>query len=183
MPSPTLLSPNTGNLYIGKGALSFKKSGDAGYRHMGNCASIEFTPSNEKLDHFSSLEGVRSKDYSIVIQKGGAIKIVMEEHTAANLQLMLLGTVDEDAIGGPTIQIFDQNTIDGELTFVGANDIGPKLTAFFHNVSFSPSGALSFLSDEWGQMEATAEVLVAGSLHEHAGEFGYVKITNLSDGS
>lgn len=182
MPEPTLLSPNTGNYLVGKGIVSFKPEGAADFIDLGNCPSLEFTPNIEKLDHFSSREGTKAKDLSIVLTKGGSLVLTMEEWTAQNLAIMLLGSKDELAVGGPEVQIFDQNAVQGELKFTATNDVGPKWDFHFYNVSFTPSGAINPISDEWGSMEATADVLVSQTA-PNVGQFGYAKLTNMDTSS
>jgi hypothetical protein len=180
MPAPSLNSPNTGNYRVGKGIVTFKAVGDSEFRHLGNVPSLEFTPTIETLAHFSSMEGVKSKDLEIVLEKGGELVLTMEEWTARNLGIMLLGTVDEGAVGGPEIDIFAENAVSGELKFTSTNEVGPKVDLHFFNVSFIPSGSINPISDEFGQMEVTAQVLVAGQdMSWQAGRFGVAKITNL----
>lgn len=178
MPSPTLISPNSGNYRVGKGAWWFKREGSMEFVHMGNSPGAEFTPAIDKLDHFSSMEGVKEKDASIVLSRGGAIKLTLEEWTPQNLSLALLGTIDEGAVGGPTVQIFDSDAVTGELKFISANSTGPRWNFYYHNVSFIPSAAINPISDEWGQFEVNGEVLV-GQVAPNVGKFGYAQLTNL----
>lgn len=177
MTHPTLISPNTGNLRVGKGALWFTKEG--GVRtHLGNCPSIEFTPTITKLDHFSAMAGIKLKDASVILESGGALKVVMEEWTAYNLSLMLLGDVNEAAVGGPTVDILTQSTVNGMIEFISANEVGPKVNLTLYNVSFAPSGSINPISDEWGNMEVTGEVL-ASQTAPNVGKFGFMQITNI----
>jgi hypothetical protein len=180
MPDPTNLSPNTGNYVVGKGIVTFKKAGEVDFRHLGNVPSLEFTPSLETLAHFSSMEGVRSKDLEIVLEKTGELVLTLEEWTAENLGLALLGDVNLSALGGPEVDIFSANAISGELKFTATNEVGPKVDLHFFNVSFIPSGSLNPISDEFGQLEITAQVLVAPADDSaFAGRFGVAKITNV----
>jgi hypothetical protein len=178
MTAPTLLSPNTGNYRVGKGALWFKRDGDVDYKHMGNATTFEFTPSVDKLDHFSSMEGVKEKDASIVLTRGGTVHIVLDEWTPANLSLALLGSVDEGASGGPTVEVLDTDAVSGALKFISNNDAGPRWNAYYHNVSFIPSAAINPISDEWGQIEIEGEALVSQTA-PNVGKFGYWQLTNL----
>jgi hypothetical protein len=161
--APTLLSPNVDNYQIGKGVFSFKQDGYADFRDLGNVDSGVLTPNLTTLDHFSSRLGVKSKDKVITLEKSAQFKISMDEITAHNIALMVLGTVDEYAEGGPTIEIFNNNSVNGWLRFVGANEVGAQIQMDLYNVSFTPSGDFSLISDEWNKMETTAEVLVAGT--------------------
>jgi hypothetical protein len=88
----SLDSPNVDNYVVGKGIVFFTPDGGIEY-DVGNVTEMEFTPNIEKLDHFSSRQGVRAKDRSIVIEKAAELRMVMEEWTAKNLSLILLGSV------------------------------------------------------------------------------------------
>ena len=180
MAEPTMESPNVGNLQVGKGIVSFKKTGDTDYRDLGNVTSMVITPEVETLEHFSSREGTRKKDLVITLEQGGTVTIVMEEFTAYNLAIMLLGTLDEAAVGGPEVEIFASTSVNGALRFVGTNDIGPKITVDLHNVSFTPTGDLEMISDEWNNMEVTGDVLV-GTEAPNVGKFGLAKFTNVTE--
>jgi hypothetical protein len=178
MPHPSLIAPNTGNLRIGKGALYFKREGASDYAHLGNAPSITQTPTISKLDHFSSLNGTKEKDLSVVIERGGAMKILLDEWTPANISLALLGVVDEGAVGGPTVEMFSTDAVSGALKFISSNDIGPRWNAFWFNVSFIPANALNLISDAFGQIEVDCEILVSQTA-PNVGRFGYWQLTNL----
>lgn len=178
MSSPTLLSPNTGNIRIGKGSLWFKREGADDYVHMGNAPSIEETPEVTKLDHFSSMEGVKEKDLSVVVERGGKMKILLDEWTPSNIGIALLGDVDEAAVGGPTVEMLSTDAVSGELKFLSNNDVGPRWNAYWFNVSFVPSAALNLISDQFGQIELDCEILVSQTA-PNVGRFGYWQLTNL----
>jgi hypothetical protein len=180
MPTPTMESPNVGNLQVGKGVVSFFKEGDVGYRDLGNVTSLVITPEVETLEHFSSREGTKKKDLVITLEQGGKVKMVMEEFTAYNLAIMVLGTMDEAAIGGPEVEIFSSTSVSGALRFVGTNDVGPQITIDLYNVSFTPTGDLEMISDEWNSMEVEGDILTAAS-GPNEGKFGLAKFTNVTD--
>lgn len=183
MPDPSLLSPNTGNYAVGKGEVEFKLEGTDVWVHMGNIPEMEFTPEIETLDHFSSMEGIRTKDLEVVLERGGTLRILMEEITANNMRLTLLGTLDENAVDGPEVEIFSENSIAGEIRYTAKNDVGPRWNLHFYNVSFIPSSSFNPISDEWQQLEVEGNVLVAGALHPQAGKVGIAKLVNLPNNS
>ena len=152
--------------YIGKGVVSFTPVGGT-KRDLGNVPEFEITPNLETLDHFSSRSGVRSKDKSVVISKALTVRLVMEEWNAENLSMALLGEVT-----GDVIDIFSKNTIEGELEFVGANEVGAQMTILLHNVSFQPGSSLNPISDEWGTIEINGEALVSTTAGPTLGKFG-----------
>lgn len=180
MPAPTATSPNVGNLQVGKGIVSFKKEGALTYRDLGNVSALTVTPDMTTLEHFSSREGVRKKDLTIIIEKKSTVVMTLEEFTPENLAMGLLGAVDMAAVGGPEVDIFSENAITGALRFVGTNEVGPKITIDLYNVSFLPNSDINFLSDEWNNMELTGDVLVAPTGDPNAGKFGVAKFTNLT---
>ena len=120
------MTASINNYTVGKGIVSFRKDLAGAYADMGNCTEFEFTPELEKLDHFSSREGVRTKDKSIVIQKSGTVRLVLDEWTRDNIALAVLGT--NTIVGGQSItEIFDSNAIKGSLRFTGTNEVGPSM--------------------------------------------------------
>lgn len=160
------VSPNVTNYAIGKGKVFFRKEGQTEFRHMGNVAEFEITPDLEELDHFSSMEGVRVKDLTVIIQKSGTLRMLLEEWTPENLQLALLGEIGADSEGDTTIDIMSENVIRGEVRFEGSNQVGPKWNYEFPRVAFKPSGSVSPISDEWGQIE------IEGEIEAVSGKFG-----------
>ena len=173
----TETSPNVANLQVGKGIVTFMPEGEVTYRDLGNVTSFRITPSAETLEHFSSREGIRKRDVLIVIEQRMSVTMVMEEFTAKNLSLMVYGSVDEAAVGGPEVEIFGVSAKKGALRFVGTNDYGPKITVDLYNVSWTPSGDLEMITDEWNNREVEGEVLAAES-GPNAGKFGLMQITN-----
>jgi len=182
--APTINSPNVENYFIGKGIVYVADVGtpftspiDTNvWRDVGNVPELELTPNVERLDHFSSRVGTRLKDRSVVLEVGGTLRIVLEEGTAANFALALLGDVDEAAVGGPEVTLFSNVDISKALWFVGASEIGAKADLKLNRVDFAPSSGINFIgSDDWGNME------VEGELTAVNGVFGTLKITNVSD--
>lgn len=150
-------SPDTGNYLIGKGFVLLKPVGDTDYYHVGNVPELEITPDVETLEHFSSMEGTKVKDEVIVLTKSGTIRMVMQEITARNIALLMLGDVDEDGYGGATIDLFSRSSIETAFKFYGNNDKGPRWFFDLPRVIWNPSGAFAPISDEYAGMEATGE--------------------------
>lgn len=177
MSNPTELSPNVENLQVGKGIVSFKKEGDSTFRDLGNAKSMVLTPQVTTLEHFTSRTGIKTRDVLMTLEQKAEVKLVLEEITAQNLQLMVYGSVDLAAVGGPTVEIFGASQVKGSLKFVGTNDVGPKVTMILDNVSWTPTGDLQMISDEWNNMEVIAAILPAES-GARVGKFGTIQITN-----
>jgi hypothetical protein len=149
------VSPSTDNYYVGKGRLSFKATGETTFRDLGNVTELETTPNLTTLEHFSSREGVKKKDKEVVTEKKMTVRLVMDEWTAANLAMALLGDVSTDADGNSVIDIFSRNTFEGELKYEGTNEIGPQMDISLFKVAFKP-----------GNMKRVMAIIGVGGLLE-----------------
>lgn len=90
-PDGTIISPNINGYYIGKGIVSWQALGAAGFTDLGNVSSFEITPQIKTLPHYSARLGIKTKDAEVVQEKSCQIKLTMDEFTAVNLQIVLLG--------------------------------------------------------------------------------------------
>jgi hypothetical protein len=93
--------------------------------------------------------------------------MVMDEWTADNLAMALMGEIDTDTEGNQVIDIFSRNAIEGELKYEGANEIGPQMDIHLNRVVFKPGKALNPISDEWDNIEIEGEALA-----NELGKFG-----------
>src|SRR4051812_46867436 len=142
-----LWSPDTGNLLIGKGICIFQRDDESAFYHIGNVPAINITPKVTNLDHFDSQTGTKTKDLTIVIEKTMEIKMDMEEVTAKNLALLMLGTIDNTNPNAPIVNLFARASITGHLMFFAANDVGPRWYLDLPSVTFNPSGDFSPITD------------------------------------
>jgi len=92
-PDDAMVSPTTAAYYIGTGTITWQGEGDVTPRDVGNVNTFELTPAVERLDHWNHrVGGIRKKDFSPVVQQTMTVHMIMDEFTAANLQLALLAT-------------------------------------------------------------------------------------------
>ena len=152
-------SPNVQNYHIGKGIVSFKETGDSVFTDLGNAPSFVYTPTIEKLEHFSSREGVKTKDFTAITQAGATITFTLDEITGLNLAFFALAELGTDTDGNITLVGLSKTEFTGEIKVVGTNDIGQQVD-FDATVSFVPSGDFSFITaeDEFSVLEIEAEV-------------------------
>jgi hypothetical protein len=170
----SLLSPNIGNYYVGKGIVSIKLLGESAFVDCGNVPQFEFMAKVTNLDHYSSRTGVQIKDFTAVIQISGSLTMQMEELTARNMGFAMLGL----PTGGPspipdTIDILGTPVIYGAVQFVGTNDIGPNWTITFPLVKLSPSKAISLIANTWGTVDLEGDVL----FDQASGSFGTASVS------
>ena len=161
-------SPNVQNYHIGKGIVSFKEIGGSTYTDLGNAPSFVYTPTVEKKEHFSSREGIKTKDFTAITQVGATIKIQLDEITGLNLSFFALADSGTDTDGNITLAGLSKAEFVGDIKVVGTNDIGQQID-FDATVSFVPSGDFSFITaeDDFTVIEIEAEVQKGGD-----GSFG-----------
>jgi hypothetical protein len=161
-------SANVANYHIGKGIVSFKETGTSTFIDLGNAPSFLYTPKIDKLEHFSSRTGVKTKDFTAVTTVGASVKFTLDEITGNNLSLFALATIDATTPGQIVLSGLKKTVFTGDIKVVGTNAIGQNVD-FIATVSFVPSGDFSFITDadDFSKIEIEAEVQ-AGS----TGEFG-----------
>ena len=162
-------SPDVSNLAVGKGFILFKPNDQLNFFHVGNVPTFTFTPKVTTLDHYTSMAGSRIKDLTIITEKSGEVKMDLEELTAQNLAMLLMGDVGTD--GGtppnPQVQIFSRSSFIGELKFYATNEVGPRWFVDLLSVNLTPSGDFSPIIDN-----AFVKMVVSGSVQSIDGVFG-----------
>jgi hypothetical protein len=153
-------SPDVQNYHIGKGVVSFKETSGSTFIDLGNAPSFIYTPTVEKKEHFSSREGIKTKDFTAITQVGATVKFTLDEITATNLAFFALGDVDTTVPGAITINGLSKAEFTGDIQMIGSNDIGQKVD-FTATVSFVPSGDFKFITDgdDFSTIEIAAEVM------------------------
>lgn len=162
----TMVSPQTKWYLLGKGFILIKPDGEDNYYHAGNCPAFSIKPSADVLEHFSSMEGIAEKDDTVIRQKSGEVKMTLEEYTARNISLLMLGDVDEDDYGVETIELFSATSKTCSIIFYATNQKGPRWKVTLPKVTFNPSNELQLIGTEYGKMELT------GSWETSDGSFG-----------
>jgi hypothetical protein len=152
-------SPNVNNYHIGKGIVTFTPTGSSTPIDLGNAPSFIYTPKVTKLEHFSSREGVKTKDFTAITEVGATIKVHLDEITAQNLAPFTLGVVGTDTDGNTTIAGLTKTEFTGQINVTGTNDIGQQVD-FDAAISFVPAGDFSFITDQdkFTVIELDAEV-------------------------
>jgi hypothetical protein len=149
------VSPDVQNYHIGKGIVSFKETGSATFVDLGNAPKFIYTPTTTKKEHFSSREGIKTKDFTAITEIGATVKVTLDEITPENLAMFALGDLASDG----TITGLTKAEFAGTLKVIGTNDIGQHVS-WTGDVSFVPSGDFSFITDadDFSTIELEAEV-------------------------
>src|ERR1700687_31248 len=87
----TNTNPNADLGYMGTGIMKWKPTGAGSYRDLGEVQLFEYTPTVVKLDRWGHRTGMRSKVQTVVTELNASFKCVMQEWSASNLVLPLLG--------------------------------------------------------------------------------------------
>lgn len=158
-----LIAPSTGNLQIGKANIYFTPVGHA-RRHIGNVPTGTFELAIDKLDHFSSMSGIKKKDFSATLSVTGTLTLSLEEMNVENLALAMLGdtpAADNSTEGDGNIGfiIGEVESVTGRIEVIGSNDVGPRYTYDFPSVTFTPSKAVDFIGEDFTALELTGDVL------------------------
>lgn len=126
------------------------------FTEVGNCPSIEVEPSIERSPHYSSREGLKTKDFNPAIQTEYMLTIECDEISATNLALMTMGTLNSS-----TGIITGLNAADQEyaLIFISNNPVGPKADRFFRRCTISPNGSEQLINDSYLSMTYMADGL------------------------
>jgi len=57
---------------------------------LGNCNQFEFEPQVTRLDHWEHMTGIRSKDFSPIVQQSARCRLRLDEFTVTNLQMYMM---------------------------------------------------------------------------------------------
>jgi hypothetical protein len=161
-------SPNVANYHIGKGVVSFKEVGATTFTDLGNAPKFIYTPTVTKKEHFSSREGVKTKDFTAITEVGATIKVDIDEITGYNLAFFALADQGTDSDGNITLSGLSKTEFTGDIKVVGTNDIGQQVD-FLATVSFVPSGDFSFITDADDFTVLTIEAEVQKDANGHFG--------------
>lgn len=169
--NPGLVSPDKRNLIIPKGFAVIKFSDYAQKLHMGNAPSVVFTPAVDVLEHFDSMSGIKTKDETITLTQGGAVKVTAEEMTWNNLRLMIASAIPNlTDLNNVSMNIFEQDSIVGEWWWYATNKKGPRWRWHFNQLTFTPAGDINLVADTYGNLP------VSGSVESVDGAFGTVTL-------
>jgi len=168
-------SPNIGNYVVGRGIGYVKlippsTSPDVAYVDAGNITEFTFQVKPTRLEHYSSRVGVRKKDLVVVTEVAATLTMILEEFTARNLGMAVLGNRTSP------ITILSEPLIYAAFKFVSTNVVGPQFTYEFPVCLFTPSKAISLLptgSGTWGAMDFDCDVL----FDDVSGGFGTITDT------
>jgi hypothetical protein len=139
---------------LGKGKVLFQPDGTDGYIDLGNAPAFAVNVTIEKLEHFSSREGLSKKDLEVITRLGMGGSFTLDEPNAENLRMFFMSTeatTDAQASGSTAAASIANIVLDRwyQMTLAGTG-----------TASLPGAGATTGASENTG----TAELTISGSL-------------------
>ncbi|AOR76571.1 hypothetical protein [Novosphingobium resinovorum] len=120
----------------------------AGFRYLGNTPEFNLTIDNETLDHYSSDEGIRQKDRSIILETTATGSLTADDISLENLALFFFGhtsTLVQTAATAQTETITDVKP--GLMYQLGRTTLNPTGVRSISNVTVEV-GATTYVVNE-----------------------------------
>lgn len=169
---PAYTSPDVRNLCVGAGNLYVMLEGDS-WRHIGNVPNFEFKMATRTLDHHTPVDGIKVRDYSWTVELEAEVEIVMEEITAQNLALLMLGATSGSGGTGTTVNISARAAPQLALRYVANNDFGPRWQIDLFAVILNGDNAYDPITSRKSDF---SKISVKGSALAVNGEFGVMTL-------
>lgn len=167
-----MLTPHNVELYaVGKGILSiaeFSGGAPGSYEDMGNCTSFEIEPTVERLPHYSSRSGFRTKDKNVVIQAEYTVTFELDEMAGVNVTKFVMGTLTSNVVNFLTTTGLGKEYA---LKFSSSNPVGPDFVWDLWKMTLTPNGSIQLIGEEWMVMSFTGEGL-ADTVNQAAQPYG-----------
>jgi hypothetical protein len=153
---PGVLSPSTLNLYIAKAFVLFQRLTpvvDATPIHLGKLTGFEYTADVQIAEFYDESQGIRIMIDAAIQQVGGKFKATLNEATAFNFGLYMLGSADYTTPTAPKVPNYgNQQPTTGTMTVVGTNGKGPRVQRVFTNALLAPEGNLDAITRDYGSI-------------------------------
>lgn len=130
---------HSNNYVLGRGRLYFDKFAPGtktptGERYIGNTPELSSSTSVDTLDHYSSDQGLKIKDESIMLSNDLSLSFTTDDISAENIALFFLGEVIKATVVGALLEV-EMLTVQRGLNYkLGVNDVSPQGTSNVTNV-------------------------------------------------
>lgn len=154
-----MANPHSTDLYVvGKGVVTiaeFSGGAPGSYADVGNAPRFEMEPTIERLPHYSSRSGFRTKDKNPIIQTEYTLSFDLDEMAAANMARFMMGTLTEG------MEVLGLQATDKEfaIRFTSDNPSGPNQVWDLWRVTLGPGGPIQLIGEEWMLMSFNGEGL------------------------
>lgn len=144
-------TPDVANLSLFKGIAKFMENGETEYRDLGECSAFTTSMSADVMTYQSRRHSSRVPVKTQTVGKTLDVSFTLSEAASENLAIWAMGDIE----GSPGfISIGTKSEVRGALRLVGTNEVGKAYQLDLPDVSLSPDGDLSWLTDnDWSEMK------------------------------
>jgi len=140
------------------------------YEDVGNAPDISIEPTEEILDHFSSRSGRKNKDKQVTLESGATFLFTIDSISVPNFKLFLAGKLSTTQPN--KIHINMASSLEYGLRFISDNAEGQNYRLELWKAKVRAAGAYGFITDDWGSLAYTAEVLSDSTVGHELTLFG-----------
>lgn len=150
--------PSKDGISIFGGEIYARREGETHPAGMGHCSLAEWTPEVEDIEVYASTTGTRTKIDTIYTELGATFNITLQEATARNMALALMGTQTELTQAASTSETLSVSDVKpGHLVDLGALDVSnvsavdgsaQALTAGTDFIVDAASGTVKILTEQ-----------------------------------
>jgi len=175
-PDTSLYLIARGKMYAGAWVGSTPPNFDTGLTELGNVNDCSLQPNEELLDHFSTQEGVRTKDLTITLEESYTLEFELDEISLFNLKMFFRATQS-----GNELRAMQALSTNYAVKIVQSNPLsgGPVLTWKCWKVKLTPNGPFSLITsgEDWSVMSFTGEGLADTANHASSPYFSITYAT------
>ena len=175
--------PTTGS--VGLASIDAQIASAAYHTHfcVGNTTNVEISPDITYLDHYQSVNGVRTKDKTIVTQRAISVTFTFDEINATNVKRFLYG--HESTAASPTFIVNASPTKEFSAQVYFTTEVGRDFIYKIPKCALKADGSLAFEAEDWMTANMMLDVLydstfTQGSPTARAAAYGYVCFTATS---
>jgi hypothetical protein len=157
------------NYVVGRGKLYFNqflagtKTLSGGSRYLGNSPELSLSQDEDKLDHYSSDEGIKVKDASVSLQNDLTGSFSLDDISPENLALWFRGAVETSVIAGGAVVAEPHVAALGtyiQLGLTDANPIGAKNVSLVTVTNVTQANAVVAAAGNYELDAVTGRILI-----------------------
>ena len=161
-----MATPDLGNLSLFKGIVKFMPVDEIIYRDLGELSEFTTSMEVETVSYQSRRHASRIPVKTVNIGRSMTCAFTMSEMAPENLGIWLMAEQE----GSPGFwSIGTKSEVRGAIRVVGTNEVGKAYQLDLYDVSLTPAGDLSWLTDtDWSEAQVTGSV----NADRNSGSFG-----------
>jgi hypothetical protein len=160
---------NSNNYTLGMAELVFYEDTSPTYDYtshatwtIGNIVVASIAPEITFLDHYTTTNGSRKKDRSLITNKALAVNFTFDEITAGAMKEWLLASASKTELTGTGVEIYPlaRGEVKGCAKLEFNTEFGRDYTWYIPCASLKPDGTFDFNSEDWMNAKGILECLV-----------------------